>query len=59
MADILWNVYPDQEITDFNLNKQAVYFVIEVVSGETVLELPISGFYSFMDVTLSDEHIVF
>lgn len=59
MADILGNVYPDQEITDFNLNKQAVYFVIEVVSGETVLELPISGFYSFMDVTLSDEHIVF
>ncbi len=59
MADILGNIYPDQEITDFNLNKQADYFVIEVVSGETVLELPISGFYAFMDVTLSDDYIVF
>ena len=52
--------FPEAEVTDFfNINRAVAYFEIEVTAGDTTLVLPITGFYDYMDITLSDEHIVF
>lgn len=52
--------FPEAEITDFfNINRAVAYFKVEITAGDKNLVLPITGFYDFMDITLSDEHIVF
>lgn len=52
--------FPEAEVTDFfNINRAVAYFEIEVTAGDTTLVLPITGFYDYMDITLSDEYIVF
>ena len=52
--------FPEAEITDFfNINRAVAYFKVEITAGDKKLVLPITGFYDYMDITLSDEHIVF
>lgn len=52
--------FPEAEITDFfNINRAVAYFKVEITAGDKNLVLPITGFYDYMDITLSDEHIVF
>ena len=52
--------FPEAEVTDFfNINRAVAYFEIEVTAGEETLVLPITGFYDFMDITLSEEVIIF
>lgn len=52
--------FPEAEVTDFfNINRAVAYFEIEVTAGEETLVLPITGFYDFMDITLSEEVIMF
>ena len=53
-------MFSEAEVTDFfNINRAVVYFEIEVTIGEETLVLPITGFYDFMDITLSEEVIIF
>lgn len=61
LGDILTTAcFPEAEVTDFfNINRAVAYFEIEVTAGEETLVLPITGFYDYMDITLSDEYIVF
>lgn len=61
LGDILTTAcFPEAEVTDFfNINRAVAYFEIEVTAGEEKLVLPITGFYDYMDITLSDEYIVF
>ncbi len=60
MLSILEEAFPNDEITELsNMNKLAAYFKVEVTSGSTVIEVPITGFYPIMDITLSDTSIVF
>lgn len=61
LSDILTEAcFPGSEITDFiNINRDVAYFEIRVKAGDTTLALPISGFYAFMDITLSEEVIIF
>ena len=61
LSDILTEAcFPGSEITDFvNINRDVAYFEIRVKAGDTTLTLPISGFYAFMDITLSEEVIIF
>ena len=52
--------FPEAEVTDFfNINRAVAYFKVEITAGDKNLVLPITGFYDYMDITLSDEHIVF
>ena len=61
LSDILTEAcFPGSEVTDFiNINRDVAYFEIRVKAGDTTLALPISGFYAFMDITLSEEVIIF
>ena len=52
--------FPEAEITDFfNINRAVAYFKVEITAGDKNLVLPITGFYDFMDITLSEEVIIF
>lgn len=61
LGDILTTAcFPEAEVTDFfNINRSVAYFKVEITAGEEKLVLPITGFYDYMDITLSDEYIVF
>lgn len=52
--------FPEAEITDFfNINRAVAYFKVEITAGDKNLVLPITGFYDYMDITLSEEVIIF
>ena len=60
MMYVLAYIFPGEEITELNgFESSAAYFNIEVNAGDDILIVPLSGFYGYMKIDLSDEYIVF
>ena len=60
MQKILEGFYPGEEISDItSLDGSSAYFVLRVTADEEVVEIPITGFYEILNITLDKTEIVF
>ena len=60
MAKILESFYPEEEITDMTaLDGAATYFVLRVTGNGKTIDIPLTGFYEYLQITITPEEIIF
>lgn len=60
MYKVLSGYYDGEDITEItSLDPESVYFVVRISGNDEIIEIPLSGFYEFLHITLDPSEVIF